>query len=272
MFGAITGDFIGSRFEFQGIKHTDFPLFRPTARFTDDTVMTVATAWALLEDGDYAKSYRTFGRRYPGRGYGNHFQRWLRDDSLGPYNSWGNGAAMRVSPVGYAHETEEKVLAEAVRSAEVSHDHPEGIKGAQATALAVFLARAGEPKSVIKDRIEERFGYDLSRSLESIRPEYSFDESCQRTVPEAIVSFLESNDFETCVRNAVSLGGDADTLAAIAGSIAEPFYGSVPEEIRRRVENRLPDEFLRIIERFEDRFGIGEAARGPGKGGDSIGE
>jgi ADP-ribosylglycohydrolase len=254
MLGAIAGDVIGSPYEYLGRKDYEFPLFTHRTTFTDDTVLTVATAATLLEGREYAEVYREFGRRYPGRGYGESFQRWLRMPDMGPYNSWGNGSAMRVSPVGYAMEDEAAVLTEAEKSAAVTHDHPEGIKGAQATALAVFLARTGCGKESIREAIEDRFGYDLSRSVEEIRPGYAYDISCQGSVPESITCFLESEDFEGSIRNAISLGGDADTMACIAGGIAEAYYGGVPPEIAERVEGYLPQEFLDVVEVFRGRF------------------
>ncbi len=254
MLGSIAGDVIGSPYEYVGIKDFDFPLFQPQTTFTDDTVLTVAVAVAILKGRDYAEVFREFGRRYPDRGYGGSFYRWLSIPDHGPYNSWGNGSAMRVSPIGYAARDEDEVLLEAKRSAAVTHDHPEGIKGAQATALAVFLARTGQTKTEIRDAIEDRFDYDLSRSVEQIRPGYKFDVSCQRSVPESIICFLESEDFEGSVRNAISLGGDADTMACIAGGIAEAYYGEVPPEIRGLVKEYLPQEFLDVIEGFQSRF------------------
>jgi ADP-ribosylglycohydrolase len=208
-----------------------FELFPPGARFTDDTVLTVATAEALLGDGDYSGAYRRYGRAYPNAGYGGSFYRWLLSEDAGPYDSWGNGAAMRVSPVGFAMGTSDDVLEEAARSATVTHNHPEGIKGAQATALVVFLARSGADKEDIRSEIECRLGYDLGRSLDAIRPTYRFDVSCQGSVPESLIAFLESTDFESAVRNAVSLGGDADTMACIAGGVAQAFYGAIPRQI-----------------------------------------
>ena len=190
MLGAIVGDVIGSAYEASPIKQIDFQLFPPGARFTDDTVLTVATAEALLGDGDYAAAYRRYGRAYPNAGYGGSFYRWLFSEGAGPYGSWGNGAAMRVSPVGFALDSVDAVLAEAARSAAVTHDHPEGIKGAQATALAVFLARAGTSKAMIKAEIQDGFGYDLNRPLDAIRPGYRFDVSCQGSVPESLIAFL----------------------------------------------------------------------------------
>jgi ADP-ribosylglycohydrolase len=255
MLGAIAGDVIGSVYEASPVRTTDFELCPPGARFTDDAVLTVATAEALLGDGDYAGAYRRYGRTYPNAGYGGSFYRWLLREDAGPYNSWGNGAAMRVSPVGFALDTVDEVLAEAAKSAAVTHNHPEGIKGAQATALAVVLARSGAAKEDIRSEIEDRFGYDLARSLDAIRRTYDFDVSCQGSVPESLVAFLESTDYESAVRNAVSLGGDADTMACIAGGIAQAFYGAVPEQIAREVRSRLPEGFLDVLDRFEIRYG-----------------
>ena len=259
MLGAIAGDVIGSAYEANAVKTTNFQLFPPGACFTDDTVLTVATAEALLGDGDYAAAYRRYGRAYPNAGYGGSFYRWLFSDGAGPYGSWGNGAAMRVSPVGFALDTVDEVLAEAARSAAVTHNHPQGIKGAQATALAVFLARSGADKTSIKSAIEERFGYDLARSLDTIRPIYDFDVSCQGSAPESLIAFLASTDYESAVRNAVSLGGDADTMACIAGGIAQAFYGGVPEQIAREVRARLPEGFLDVLDRFENRYRSADA-------------
>lgn len=254
MFGAIAGDVIGSVYEGRPIKTMDFPLFQPASCFTDDTVLTVAAAHAILEGIDYASAFKDFGRRYPDVGYGGTFIHWLFEPQSRPYESWGNGAAMRVSPIGFAFDTVEEVLREAGRSAEVSHNHPEGIKGAPATALAVFLAREGRSKEIIRGEIARRFGYDLERTIEQIRPVYRFDVSCQGTVPEAIIAFLDSGGYEDAVRLAVSLGGDSDTLACIAGGIAQAFYRHIPDEIVRNVRARLPEEFLDIIDRFQEAY------------------
>jgi len=255
MLGAIAGDIIGSVYEYSPIKTEDFPLFHEECRFTDDTVMTVAVADAILGDGDYGASMHALGRRYPRAGYGGDFIRWLQSNDPKPYYSWGNGAAMRVSPVGSAFDSEERVLTEAWRSAVVTHDHPEGIKGAQATALAVFLARTGAEKQAIRREIERRFGYNLKRTLADVRPGYRFDVSCQGTVPEAVIAFLESSDYEDAVRKAVSLGGDSDTLACITGGIAAAYYRKIPEYIVTRVRSLLPEEFLVIIDRFPSGSG-----------------
>jgi len=248
--GAIAGDIIGSVYEFSPIKTKDFPLFHPECTFTDDSVLTVAVAKAILDSEPYSKPVRELGRRYPEAGYGVMFLDWLELDDDEPYNSYGNGAAMRVCPVGFAFTRKRDVLREAARSAEFSHNHPEGIKGAQATALAVCRARTGATKRQIRSEIAETFGYDLDRTLAAIRPDYGFDETCQGTVPEAIIAFLESESWEDAVRNAVSLGGDSDTLACITGGIAEAFYGPVPRHVREKVEEILTDELWTITQRF----------------------
>ncbi len=254
MLGAIAGDVIGSAFEARPIKTTNFDLFSPKSTFTDDTVLTVAAAWAILEDWDYIDAIKTFARHYPGAGYGGTFYGWMQSDATEPYGSWGNGSAMRVSPVGFAFDDAETVLAEAEKSAAVTHNHPEGVKGAQATALAVFLSRQGRSKPEIRKEIANRFGYDLSRTLDGIRPGYRFDVSCQGSVPEAIIAFLESSDYEDAVRKAVSLGGDSDTLACIAGGMAQAFYHNIPAPIVDETRKRLPGEFIDIVDRFQARF------------------
>lgn len=257
MLGAIAGDVIGSIYEHTRIKRTDIPLFHDFSRFTDDTVMTVAIADAILNSTDYAESMRSFGRRYPKAGYGTAFIEWILAPESKPYNSWGNGSAMRVSPIGFAFPTAEAVLSEARKSAEVSHNHPEGIKGAQAAALAVFLARKGESKSNIRKEISTRFSYNLNRTIDEIRPGYRFDVSCQGSVPEAIIAFLDSHDYEDAIRKAISLGGDSDTIACIAGGIAQAFYREIPPEIVAEVRKRLPQEFLDIIDRFNGIYSYG---------------
>jgi ADP-ribosylglycohydrolase len=264
MLGAIAGDIIGSVYEHHPIKTEAFPLFSAGCRFTDDTVMTVAVAHAILKGVEYAAAMKDFGRKYPDAGYGGSFIRWIFDDALQPYNSWGNGAAMRVSPIGLAFDSVERVLREAKLSAEVSHNHPEGIKGAQASALAVFLARRGTGKEAIRHEITERFGYDLSRTITEVRPRYRFDVSCQGSVPEAIIAFLDSRDYEDAVRKAVSLGGDSDTLACIAGGIAAAFYKEIPPDIAATARMLLPEEFLAIIDRFRQIYpGCAEVGREP---------
>lgn len=255
MLGAIAGDIIGSPYEFRGHKSKEFPLFSDESEFTDDSVLTVAVAERLLRGGDYVDLFHEYFHAYPRAGYGGGFSAWAHHRAREPYGSWGNGSAMRVSAVGIAFDTMEEVLARARESAAVTHDHPEGIRGAQATAAAVFLARTGRSKSEIQRHVEREFGYDLSRPLAEIREDCVFDESCQRSVPEAMVAFLESNDFEDAVRNAVSLGGDADTQACIAGSIAEAWYGGVPEPIAAGVEARLDARLRDVVAEFYRRFG-----------------
>ncbi len=250
MLGSIAGDIIGSVYEWNRIKTTNFPLFQLNSVFTDDSVMTVATAVSILDNVPYGQSYHDYGRKYPGRGYGDGFHRWILSDSPQPYNSWGNGSAMRVSPVGFAFDSVEEVLEQAKQSAEVTHNHPEGIKGAQAAALAVFLARKEKDKEIIRKEISQRFGYDLDRTIDRIRPNYCFDVSCQGTVPEAIIAFLESENYEQAIRLAVSLGGDSDTLACITGGIAEAYYAGVPEPIKAEVMKIIPPEFIEVIGRF----------------------
>jgi ADP-ribosyl-[dinitrogen reductase] hydrolase len=256
MLGAIAGDIIGSVFEGNPIKSVVFPLFGINSIYTDDTVLTVAVAHALLKGEDYGTSLKNFARRYPYAGYGSSFFKWIFASDMNPYNSWGNGSAMRVSPVGFAFDSDQDVLMESKKSAEVTHNHPEGIKGAQATALAIFLARQGESKKDIKKGLERRFSYDLSRTLDEIRPSYYFDVSCQGSVPESIIAFLESEDYEDAVRKAISLGGDSDTMASIAGGIAQAFYKDMPDHIIVQVRKRLPDEFLSIIDSFNEKYGL----------------
>ena len=250
MIGAIAGDIIGSVYEQHPIKTKEFPLFDSRCRFTDDSVLTVAVADSILTGRPYQESMRDIGRRYPAAGYGGAFIQWLHSSDPRPYNSWGNGSAMRVSPVGFAFATEDEVLHQAQKTAEISHNHPEGIKGAQATALAVFLARTVQDKEKIRRQIRQRFGYDLDRAVDDIRPGYTFDVSCQKTVPEAIIAFLDSQSYEDAVRNAVSLGGDSDTLACITGAIAEAFYGAVPPRIRTKVKALLTPDLWAITENF----------------------
>lgn len=255
MLGAIAGDIIGSIYEGNPIKTTDFILFDGKSDYTDDTVLTIAIAYSILKGVDYVTSLKLFGRKYTA-GYGMSFYQWLISSSSEPYNSWGNGSAMRVSPIGFAFNSVDEVLNEAKRSAEVTHNHPEGIKGAQATALAIFLARMEESKKCIRQEISKRFTYDLDRTLNEIRPTYSFQVSCQYSVPESIIAFLESENFEQAIRNAISLGGDSDTMACIAGGIAQAFYKDLPEEIVHNVKQRLPDEFLQIIDKFYLEYGL----------------
>lgn len=267
MLGALIGDTIGSVYEFHNIKTTEFPLFSTKSTFTDDSVMTMAVAEWLLKGkertmDDLEEAMVSLARRFPNRGYGRGFYRWLffpnelrsydgqRSDGLRhPYGSFGNGSAMRVSAVGWFYDTLEETEFWAKKSAEITHNHPEGIKGAQATAAAIYMARTGSTKEDIREYIVSRYGYDLSRTCDEIRPTYRFNETCQGTVPQAIVAFLESTDFESCIRLGVSLGGDTDTLCAIAGAIAEAFYGSIPEQIVKHEWELLPEVFHVILRR-----------------------
>ena len=256
MLGAIAGDMIGSVFEYSNFKSKDFPLFCEDSTFTDDTVLTVAVAHAIMTDGDYASALKSFGRKYPRRGYGGFFQEWLESSESRPYNSWGNGSAMRVSPVGFAFDSVEEVLDEAKKSAEVTHNHPEGIEGAQATALAIFLARKGNDKNDIRNEIEGRFGYILDRTVDKIRAAYTYDVSCIGSVPESIIAFLNSTDYEDTIRNTISLGGDSDTMACIAGGIAQAFYEEIPQEIVEEVRKELTDELLTVIDDFSMSYNV----------------
>ena len=261
MYGAILGDIIGSPYEFdRGSKSKDFPLFSPDSTYTDDSVMTLAVADAFLflppevKDEDIRwkliQSMQTYGRKYPYAGYGGMFRRWLKGPNPQPYGSYGNGSAMRVSSAGWLFDDLKTVRHMARLSAKVTHNHPEGIKGAEATASAIYLARTGRTKAEIKAYIEANFNYDLSRSCDEIRPTYRHVESCQETVPEAITAFLEGRSFEDVIRTAVSLGGDCDTLTCIAGSIAEGYYG-VPEELKQQCRERLPEDLRKVLRRFE---------------------
>lgn len=258
MLGAIAGDIIGSVYEFNNCRVKDFPLFTKESEFTDDSILTVAVADVLLHEGNYTQAFKTYYRRYPNpRGsYGARFAQWASSDKSEPYNSFGNGSAMRVSPIGFAFNSLDQVLNEAKRSAEVTHNHPEGIKGAQATAACIFLARLGRSKTEIREYIEAQFGYALERSLDDIRVAYSFNESCQETVPEAIVAFLESTDFEDAIRNAVSLGGDSDTLTCITGGIAQAFYGGVPQPIAEQTLARLDPPLKAVTQEFIAKYDL----------------
>ncbi|MFN5966385.1 MAG: ADP-ribosylglycohydrolase family protein [Pseudanabaena sp.] len=256
MLGAIVGDIVGSIYEFNNHRSKDFPLFSGGCDFTDDTVLTVAVADCLMNQGSYVEYIKNYTRKYPNRGYGGRFAQWIRFESMEPYNSWGNGSAMRVSAVGFAFDDLEMVIQEAKRSAEVTHNHPEGIKGAQATALAIYMARQGQSKEQIKSAIAKSFSYDLDRTLDEIRPVYQFNESCQETVPEAIIAFLESTDFEDAIRNGISLGGDSDTLTCITGGIAEAFYGGVPQDIAEKALSYLPKAMREVVEKFRLRYNL----------------
>jgi ADP-ribosylglycohydrolase len=254
MIGAIAGDIIGSAYEWHYTKSTDFELFTTQSIPTDDTVLTVAVADCILHGKEYTMTFKEYGRRYPHAGYGGMFLKWLGSNSLAPYNSFGNGSAMRVSPVGFAFSSLNMVLQEAEKSAAVTHNHPEGIKGAQAIAAAIFLAKSGESKERIRKYVEDSFSYDLHQALDKIRPWYRFDETCQGSVPQAIIAFLESSDYEDAVRKAVSLGGDSDTLACMAGGVAQAFYKEVPGYIVQNTRKMLDDKLLAVLDEFENRF------------------
>lgn len=262
MYGAILGDIIGSPFEFdRGDKTKDFKLFSRRSHFTDDSVMTLAVCEALLKVGQdvtvkeiedaVISSMQSWGRRYPHAGYGGYFRRWLTARHPEPYNSYGNGSAMRVSAVGWLYDSLEKTRTVAKATTNVTHNHPEGIKGAEATASAIFMARNGSSKEEIKKYIENEFHYDLNRTLNEIRPGYHMDETCQKTIPEAIIAFLEAKDFEDAIRNAVSLGGDTDTLGAITGSIAEAYYG-IPEWLITECRKRINKDMRIVLDDFND--------------------
>jgi ADP-ribosylglycohydrolase len=251
---AIIGDVIGSIYEWENCKSTNFNLFDPRCRFTDDSVLTMAVADAILNKKDFADTIWRYGRKYSGRGYGGRFKKWLKSDDKQPYYSYGNGSAMRVSPIGFAYNDLPTVMEMAKQSAEVTHDHPEGIKGAQAIATAVFLARQGQSKAEIKAFISSTFDYDLSFSIAQIRPTYTFDVTCQGSVPQAIVAFLDSSDFESAIRLAISIGGDSDTIACMAAAIAAAFYKEIPPEILDFVTARLPIEFIELLNEFEAKF------------------
>ena len=263
MLGSIIGDIVGSVYERRNMKTKDFQLFSPRGHFTDDSVMSIATADWLLHGGECASYYAKWGNCYPRVGYGRAFREWLWKKKHGevalPYNSCGNGSAMRVGPVGWAFQTKEETLEAARQSAECTHNHPEGVKGAQVVALCVFMARQGRNKEEIRTAVEEEFGYDLSFTIDEIRNEYGWESRfgygalCQASVPQAVVAFLDGTDFEDCIRNAVSLGGDSDTIACITGSIAEAFYG-IPEAIYKEAWTYLPNDFKLIINKFEKYF------------------
>ena len=264
MYGAIIGDIVGSVYEWNSIKTKDFPLFSHKSTFTDDSVMTVAIAKAILRSRREGISFRetaveemqTFGRRYPNRGYGGRFHSWLNSRHPKPYGSYGNGSAMRVSPCGLIARSLDEAVSLATESAEATHNHPEGIKGAVSVAAAVYLAKTGADKAGIREYVQKEY-YPLDKTLDEIRPGYHFDVTCQGSVPEALTAFLESDSYEDAIRGAVSLGGDSDTQAAIAGSVAWAHYGKnglTPEmkALRERAESLLPDEFLSVIREFDN--------------------
>lgn len=259
MIGSIIGDIVGSVYEFRNVKRKDIALDLPNMRFTDDTILTVATMDALIHpEIGYAKMYKKYFRKYVNsrRGFGGYFYEWGLSDSLKPYNSFGNGSAMRVSPVAWSCNTLEEVLNEAKKSAEVTHNHPAGIVGAQAIALAIFMARNHSTKEDIKKEILDRFDYDLSRTLKEIRLENEFNETCPGSVPEAITSFLESKSYEDTIRCAISIGGDSDTIACMAGGIAEAFYGGVGEPFVKFAQSHLDDDLNRTINEFYRKYGL----------------
>lgn len=254
MIGAIAGDIIGSIFEWRNTKTTDFPLFSAKSRFTDDSVLTIALADAILSGEDYIDKMHAYASRYPHAGYGGNFARWVIAKEREPYNSYGNGAAMRISPAGFAYDTLEETLDKARHFTALTHNHPEGIKGGCSVAAAIFLCRTGKTKPEVKAYVEETFGYNLGRTLEEIRPAYTFDVSCQGSVPEAIIAFLESTDFEDAIRKAVSLGGDSDTIACITGGIAQAYYHGVPAEIEEKVYGYLDEPLAEVTRKFTKRY------------------
>ena len=279
LIGAIAGDTIGSIYEFNNIKRTDFELLQPSMNYTDDSLMTLAVAdWLLNRDSQdddaqlLTNTMRYWANKYPCPmgGYGGGFFNWLRSRSPKPYNSWGNGSAMRVSAVGYAANTLEEALQLAEASAAITHNHHEGIKGAQATAAAIFMARTGNSKEEIRDYVEQHFGYNLHRTCDEIRPTYQFEESCQGTVPEAMVAFFDSHDFESAMRLAVSLGGDSDTLACITGGIAAAYYNDIPQAIVEFVANNLPTDLVTVVNRFCSHYGYKTIAQPSRHRGDRI--
>lgn len=258
MYGAIIGDIIGSAYEHADppIKTTEFELFTPQSDYTDDTVLTCAIGEAVINQWDYMGALHKYGRNHPGRGYIGRFKQWLFTDPPKSYESYSNDCAMRAVPIGFAYSSIESVLREAERSALPTHNHPEGIKGAQAVALSVYLAGMDYTKEDIRKEIATRFGYDMNRTCDQIRPTYRYDVSCQGTVPEAIIAFLESEDYESAVRLSISLGGNADTMACISGGIAHAFYGIIPRWIKDEAWKRLTPPFQRVIEEFNEVFGV----------------
>ena len=261
MLGAIVGDIVGSIYEFDNHRSKAFPFFGESADFTDDSVLTLAVADALLHGKPPREALYRWAVRHPNRGYGGGFAAWLESRELAPYNSFGNGAAMRVSPAALLANTLDEALDCARRVTVVTHDHPEGIKGALATAHAIFLARFDAGPGEIRRVVEHHYGYDLDRTVDSIRPAYRFNETCQETVPQAIVCALEARDFEDAIRNAISIGGDSDTVAAIAGPIAEARYG-IPDEIAHEALARLTDEMRALIHTLYARTEYGHPVRG----------
>ena len=253
MIGAIAGDMIGSPYERYPTKSKDIGAM--VASFTDDTVLTIAVADLILNDTDCADTIKRYAQKYQSLPYGGTFRQWFNSRASEPYYSFGNGSAMRVSPVGFAYNSVEDVLFHAKRTAEVTHNHPEGIKGAQSTALAILMARQGAEKEEIRKEIATRFEYDLDRTIDEIRPGYSFDVSCQGSVPESIIAFLDSDSFVDAIKNAISLGGDADTMACIAGGIAQAWYKKIPEKVVTAVGAKLAPDLREILDRFNETYG-----------------
>ncbi len=256
LLGAVAGDMIGAPYEYSDWKQYDFPLFSSKSAFTDDSVLTLAVAQAILLGEDYSAPLLRFARQYPGADYGGSFCRWMASPDPQPYNSLGNGSAMRVSAVGWAFDTLEETMRQAKMSAAPTHNHPEGVKGAQATAAAIFLIRQGIGRQALRSYIEDSFGYDLHSTCDAIRQKYTYDVTCPGTVPPAMIAFLESDSYEDAVRRAVSLGGDADTLGAITGAMAEAAYG-VASDIAEEVRSRLPAVLWEIIVAFSEKYAAG---------------
>lgn len=252
--GAVIGDIIGSTYEFVNNKNYDFDFFPKRSRFTDDTVLTMAITDALVNNKDYTLTAHSYARKYKGRGYGGKFRDWIKSDVPQPYNSLGNGSAMRVSPVGFAFNDIETVMQKAKETAEITHNHPEGIKGAQAIASAIYLARTGKSKQEIKSFIEETFQYDLNFTLDEIRADYKLNVTCMGSVPHAINAFLESTDYETTIRLSISIGGDSDTIACMAGGIAVAFYKNIPQKILDFAHRILPNEFIQLLNDFDQKY------------------
>jgi len=254
MLGAIIGDIAGSTYEFNKALSHYFETMPEDSRYTDDTVLTVAIADAILHNRNYKDSLLEYARKYPNAGYGEKFTEWFHNDDPQPYNSFGNGSAMRVSPVGWAFDSIEKVMEEAKKTAEPSHNHPEGIKGAQATAATVFLAREGKSKTDIKKFLQGAFDYDIARTYDELKATYKNNLICQFTVPESIICFLESVDYEDAIRKAIFLGGDSDTLACITGSMAEAYYRVVPEDLARLAEEKLDEQLMITVNEFRSAY------------------
>ncbi|MDR3365956.1 MAG: ADP-ribosylglycohydrolase family protein [Prevotellaceae bacterium] len=259
MIGAIVGDYAGSAYEFHSTHDYCFPIITPDSGITDDSIMTVAIMDAILQGKPYGERLRYWGNKYPTPkgGYGGSFAAWLRSEKPQPYNSFGNGSAMRVSPIGWVFEMLKETLREAQKSAQCTHNHSDGIKGAMATAAAIYYVRNGKSKEFLRQYVEKEFGYNLSRTLSDIRPSYGFNESCQGTVPEAIICYLESSGFEDAIRLAVSLGGDSDTLACITGAIAEAGYADgISAQLVEAAFSTMPEELKNIVEQFYSKFNL----------------